>query len=553
MAGLTRNGARPLLKTVGGKRHAVDEDHELPTPKRRANTDVSARKTQEEADINAEPLSSDDELRLPPPRPAKTSRPIVPAPNSMETELKRPQKAIKKSALIRAPARGMYQNSRAHKATNRLEDKENTPTSSAASASDTPIQWGMEHVSQKKNKNAKGYGSKTKNIHAPVPKEFGKAASKDTARTYGSGSKLKGQPPPSDSDSDSEVSMLDDEELEKLAEEVNGPEISEDTELRRVVNKPKHTKSEASSVKAAPLDADELSEVLDSIPKSPASRKSKKAARNAQLFEQLNSWKESHDIPSSQPDSSAPQEALEDVSNYIERLPQVEEEGSRCTLCSQPVDQEDYWDFWRGKEKTVKNKSAFCHLHKKLSAQQQYSEKGYPEIDWKALPRRIRRNKAALSEILNNTRQSHHRDRYEPLALTGKAAAVPSRRKDLSQSKQEELASYALDERAAYPGYYGPHGRRVITENVMDILKSDIKTCKDGVVQASGIAAFVQAVMVPEVAVLLIMEDCDVDGEEAEAIRVDTYEMGLLLHEEIEDQLERRPEDDSDAENEYLQ
>ena len=85
----------------------------------------------------------------------------------------------------------------------------------------------------------------------------------------------------------------------------------------------------------------------------------------------------------------------------------------------------------------------------------------------------------------------------------------------------------------------------------MEILKTELKNCTDAVVQASGIAAFVQAVMVPEAAVLLIMEDCEVEWEEAESIRGKTYEMGLLLNEEIEDEVERRPEDDSDAENEY--
>ncbi|EOA89009.1 uncharacterized protein SETTUDRAFT_106705 [Exserohilum turcica Et28A] len=538
MAGLSRNGVRPLLKTVRGKRHATDDDHE-PTAKRQANSEAAARKQQEEIDINADPISSDDELRAPPPRSTKPAKPSIPASSSADTELKRPQKpAVKKSTSIRAPARGTYQSSQAHKAGNgRTDDKENTPTSSK-SAPSGPIQWGMEHVSQKTSKNAKGYGSKTKNIHAAVPKKFGKRAIMSAAPSYGSPNQSKSKQPPPDSESDSEVSMLDDDELEKLAEEVNGAEMSEDTELRRVGSKPKRTQTDSKNAKAAPLDDDELSD-------------SKNSAKTAQLFNQLSSWKESQDISSSQPDSSAAQEHLDDVSNYIERLPQIEEEGSRCTLCNEAVNTTDYWAFWKGKPKTVKHKSAFCHLHKKLSAQLAYEQAGYPCVDWKTLPRRLRRHKATLTQILHNERPSTHRARYEPLALTGKAAAVPSTRTDLSHAKQQELASYALDERAAYPGYYGPHGRRLITENIMDLLKTDIKACADSVVQASGIAAFVQAVLVPEAAVLLIMQDCGVDALEAERIRSDTYDMGLLLHEEIEDEVLRRPEDETDDETEY--
>jgi hypothetical protein len=155
-----------------------------------------------------------------------------------------------------------------------------------------------------------------------------------------------------------------------------------------------------------------------------------------------------------------------------------------------------------------------------------------------------------LFKILNNNKPSGYRDRYEPIALTGKAAAVPSRRKDLPEHVQQELESYALDDQSTYPGYYGPHGRRVITENVMKMLKNEIKVCSDAVVQGSGPATFVQAVLVPETAILLIMEDCHVDRDEAEDIRDKTYELGMLLNEEIEDQVEVH--DQSDDENEYV-
>ncbi|USP77158.1 hypothetical protein yc1106_04432 [Curvularia clavata] len=543
MAGLTRKGARPLLKTVGGKRHATDEDHEEPTAKRRENSEVPTRKEQDEININADPVSSDDDIRAPPPRSTK-SKPIMPAYRDVDTELKRAQKkTAKQNISIRTPSRGTYQSSQELKTANgKVDNKENAPSSSGASASDSPIRWGMEHVSQKK-KNAIGYGSKIKNIHAPMPKKFGRGPAKAAVRPSGSASQLKGKQPSQDSESESDVSMKD--------EEIEDPMSPEDQNLRRVTSKAKSSQTKDKDAETVPYDDDQLSEVLDSISQAPVSEKAEKAAKSARLMKQLSSWKENNEPPSSQAESSAAQEYLDEVSNYIEHLPQVEEEGSHCTLCNQPVEQTDYWDFWKGKNKTVKNKSAFCHLHKKISAQKSYVESGYPDINWEALPQRIRKNKATLGQILHNQRPSIHRDRYEPLALTGKAAAVPSKRIDLSEAQQEELDSYALDERAAYPGYYGPHGRRLITENIMDLLKSEIKQCKDGVVQASGIAAFVQAVMVPEAAVLLIMEDCKVGREEAEGIREETYEMGLLVHEEIEDEVVRRPEDESDEENEY--
>ncbi|CAN9092157.1 unnamed protein product [Alternaria alternata] len=541
-----------LLTNIGGKRHASADDHEEPLPKRRANENAAPIKRQREVDVNAEPLSSDDEIHAPSPRPVQPSKPGKPTPKSTLDTLRGPQKKPGKKTLetIRPPARGAYQNGQAHKSTAGLDDsKEHTPASSAGSSSDSPIKWGMEHVSQKKNTNGKGYGSKSKNIHAPPPKKFGKAASKTTTQTYGSKNKSRNGMSQAGAESDGSVSGLDDDELFALPKDSDRQQKMNDLGLREVEKKANGTKAKSTNATSTAFDDDELDRELGTKTKSPKSLKAEKAARTARLMNQLSSWKENQEPPSSQPHSSAPQEALDDINSYMSKLQPVEEEGSRCLLCSKSVEQEDYWDFWKGKERTVKNKSAFCHAHKKKSAQKEYTEMGYPDIDWKALPRRIRRHKTTLSQILNNNEFSIHRDRYEPLALTGKAAAVPSRRTDLAEDVQEELESYALDEKAAYPGYYGSHGRRVITESVMDTLKVEMKNCKDRVVQASGIAAFVQAVMVPEAAILLIMDDCSVNREEADKIREKTYDMGLLLNEEIEDELERQ--DDSDDENEY--
>ncbi|KAI4685502.1 uncharacterized protein J4E84_006230 [Alternaria hordeiaustralica] len=553
MVYLTKQAPK-LLRNIGGKRHAGEDDHEEPASKRQANDNTSSTNQQEEIDINAEPVSSDNESHPPPPQPVQPAKPTIPtSKNTEDTTLRRPQKkaARKRTGIIRAPTSGTYQSGQAHKATTIFDDsKENTPASSAGSANDGPISWGMEHTSQKTSKSSKGYGSKTRNIHAvPSAKKFGKAASKTTGQTYGVKNKSRIGLSQAGDESDASSIGLDDEELFALPKDCDRPQNNIEG-LRRPKKKAKDTKAEGGDATLKILEGDELDKELGITPMSPKSlKKAEKAARTAQLLGQLSSWKENQEPPSSQPDSSAPQEALDDISSYIGKLPDVEEEGSRCTLCSEPVEQEEYWNFWKGKDKTVKNKSAFCHAHKKKSAQEEYTQKGYPDIDWKALPRRIRRSKATLLQILYNDRSSIHRDRYEPLALTGKAAAVPSRRTDLAEDVQEELESYALDEKAAYPGYYGPHGRRVITESVMDTLKVEMKNCKDRVVQASGIAAFVQAVMVPEAAILLIMDDCSVGREEADEIREKTYDMGLLLNEEIEDVLERQ--DDSDDENEY--
>ena len=542
-AGLTRS-APPLLRMVGGKRHASDKDHEeLQYKGRPIVNEKSRKKDEEERLINAEPVSTDDELQQPPPRPSPSSRRKLPAPaETVDAELKQPQKKpSRKGQAIRPPAKGMYGGGKVDKAKKGIEDdKENTAStqSSVVASEDRVWDFDEEFSSQpspKKQRTQYGANGKVASFtnihHAPPAKKFGKGPSKTLPRAKGKisyGRKNKAEPQEEDDLSD--VSMKSEEELPV-------PKKAQDPELRTKEVKKKNAREKGGTSKPTAMDDVELKSILDEPSKPP------------RLLYQLGEWMQDQAPPSSQPDSSAPQEALNNLNDYIDQLPQDEEEGTRCSLCKESVVLEDYWDFWKGKDETVKNHTAFCTAHRRKTAQQEYQREGYPSLDWDALPRRIKAHRQSLYKVLNNKQPSKYRDRYEPIALTGKAAAVPSRRKDLPQHLQDELDSYALDGKATYPGYYGPHGRRAITENVMKVLKNEIKNCKDAVVQASGPAAFVQAVLVPEVAVLLIMDDCTVDRDEAEEIRERTYDMGNLLNEEIEDCLEGGEE--SEEENEY--
>lgn len=609
--GLTKRNAHPLLRTVRGEKHASDDDHEGPAQKkRRASNGKLARKQreaginaepqsssdeqirqpppprasdslrilstttwQEDEDINAEPQSSGDEpMRLPQPKKAKASIPNLPTLSSQDDtgSTTSQRKASKKAPAIRRPVAGSFQKGRAEKAKRGIsEDKENAslavPPSSAGSVNEGGFQWGMEHASQRTSsqKSAKGYGAKSKiaNIHMPLPKKANnKPSPKATSRpTYGKGKSRDNSVKRAEAeDSDSDVSMkshkpLDNDELDGLlGSQTKVPESHanvirskvkqstettpilplDDDELRTVNVRPKKAKF-GGKFEPLPLNDDELDDTL----------------KRPRLLDQLDDWMQDQAPQSSQPALSAPHEAFDNLHDYIEQLPKEAIEGTQCTLCRETVDMEDYWDFWKGKDKTVKNHTAFCHAHKRRTAQEQYREEGFPDINWDALLGRIRKCRTDLFQILNNERTSVFRDRYEPSALTGKAATVPSRRKDLSKEIQEELEANAFDDQSTYPGYYGPHGRRLITENVMKVLKNEIKSCKDRVVQASGPATFIQAVLVPEMAVLLIMEDCKVSREKAEDIREQTYDMGLLLNEEIEDELDIQF--DSEDENEY--
>jgi hypothetical protein len=58
---------------------------------------------------------------------------------------------------------------------------------------------------------------------------------------------------------------------------------------------------------------------------------------------------------------------------------------------------------------------------------------------------------------------------------------------------------------------------------------------KDRLISSGGISSFVQTVMVPELAVLLVQEDMGLDSDMARKVLVDSIDIGDLLNEDDDD------------------
>lgn len=69
----------------------------------------------------------------------------------------------------------------------------------------------------------------------------------------------------------------------------------------------------------------------------------------------------------------------------------------------------------------------------------------------------------------------------------------------------------------------------------------------DKLIASVGVAGYVQAVLAPELAVMLVMEDMRVDEDGARAILRDSKAIGDLLNEE-EDEMIRDEDGDEDGE-----
>ncbi len=71
-------------------------------------------------------------------------------------------------------------------------------------------------------------------------------------------------------------------------------------------------------------------------------------------------------------------------------------------------------------------------------------------------------------------------------------------------------------------------------ENIMSRFASKLRrlAASDKLISSAGVSRYVQAVLVPELAVLLVMDDMKVDEEKAREVLRDSVEIGNLLNEE---------------------
>ncbi|KAL1921271.1 uncharacterized protein VTP21DRAFT_10987 [Calcarisporiella thermophila] len=172
---------------------------------------------------------------------------------------------------------------------------------------------------------------------------------------------------------------------------------------------------------------------------------------------------------------------------------------------------------------------AFCRLHRAFrQVVPEGVEKGYPlSIDFEALPARITRMVPNLMDIVEGKRPSFFKTlAMEAYERVGKAKA---------RQTGELMTRFEVTQ----PGYYGPRGASVLLSSLVHLLlRTDRLTPSDTAPQTP--IEYLQQVMVPETAVMLIMEDQGVGYEEARSIMRESAEFGVCVHDgcEWEEELE---------------
>lgn len=200
------------------------------------------------------------------------------------------------------------------------------------------------------------------------------------------------------------------------------------------------------------------------------------------------------------------------------RIPDSVDETSvaNCPWCNEEVDKTLLDAFAKGARLTVRMQTRFCQLHKQHAAKRAWNDRNYPEIDWDTVEDRFATHRDFLLAIVNG-RGSHFRNILAKNVEEGKSRAM----------KNDENLN---------PGYYGPRGFVAMCDYLVSEFSDILKKCAvdDKVIAGRGSAAFIQAVLVAELGVRLIMEDMQVSESKARRIMEDSKEVGELVQQEID-------------------
>ncbi|KAH0544483.1 hypothetical protein FGG08_001381 [Glutinoglossum americanum] len=197
--------------------------------------------------------------------------------------------------------------------------------------------------------------------------------------------------------------------------------------------------------------------------------------------------------------------------------------AARCPMCREAVDADFLSSFSDGRRMNVRNQAKFCRAHKQRSAKAEWAVRGYPDIKWDDLQVRIKKYHSMLEDVLEGRKFSYFKENLEAKIRSG-------RNRTLAQSMMSS------DFQTLTPGYYGSRGSRIMMEAVMSRFSARIRKLapKDRLISSGGVSGYVQAVMVPELAVQLVQEDMGLDSDAARKVLVDSVDIGDLLNEDDE-------------------
>ncbi|KAE8151883.1 RTC4-like domain-containing protein [Aspergillus avenaceus] len=190
-----------------------------------------------------------------------------------------------------------------------------------------------------------------------------------------------------------------------------------------------------------------------------------------------------------------------------------------CPWCKGPVDPELLLRFQSQPNQRIREQQRFCDSHKDSTAEKEWQNKGYPEIDWSKFDDRIRRHFVDLEGILVPDSHSYYRNLLDSALKAGKAKNF---RLSLEGDGLETISC----------GYYGTKGAGKMLQALTERFSRKLRrlAVDDHIVKTAGVVGYAQAVLVPELAVRLVKEDMAVSDDVARQILRESIDIGEKLN-----------------------
>ncbi|KAI9727909.1 MAG: hypothetical protein M1828_005314 [Chrysothrix sp. TS-e1954] len=260
---------------------------------------------------------------------------------------------------------------------------------------------------------------------------------------------------------------------------------------------------------------------------SSASQKSSSSAKsNVQAFK---------DIPHSSMSSNSSCSSLspppdDELLQFTAETLDLTSSDSHCPLCGEEVPRAFLMTMHSGLSRlSWKERVEICAAHKRHAADSEWKQHQYPAVDWGGFDQRLKSFHGSLNAILELKRPSYYRKELE-------------QRVDEGSSRNAYRNPTADDQETTIPGYYGLKGAQRMQSHLVNVFSDKIRAlaATDKLIPATGPAGYIQAVLVPELAVMLVREDLDVDEEKARTVLRESSNVGRLLNSEMTERVERR-------------
>ncbi|SPN96707.1 uncharacterized protein DNG_00227 [Cephalotrichum gorgonifer] len=202
------------------------------------------------------------------------------------------------------------------------------------------------------------------------------------------------------------------------------------------------------------------------------------------------------------------------------------ESEARCPNCDRVISHDLLQKYSRDGYMAIHTQHRLCAEHKRDEARAEWKAKSYPDIDWSRVGARI---------------LSHH-DYLEGILMGNRCHYGDNLARDIKAGGKRNLTRADFDNS---PGYYGPKGFRAMQEGIFEMFSVLMrkKAVENELLSARGYSLYVQAVLVPELAVKLVMEDMKVGPEEARDVLQESTWVGDLLCEDLGDTVNEDDED----------